>query len=77
MPQSFDTLRVGHLYEITNHGETVRFVLLEIHSISKYIVKDVTTLEKFNLFDLVKYGIGKDYDLFEIEEVKGESDQKK
>ncbi len=75
MPQSFDTLRVGHIYEITNYGETARFILLEIRSPSKYIVKDTTTLEKFNLFDMVKYGTGKDFDLIEIEALRDNPDE--
>lgn len=69
MPQSFDTLRVGHVYQITNHGETLRFVLMEIRSDSVFMVKDMATLEVFNLFDLLRYGKGKDFDLIEFDEI--------
>ena len=67
MAQSFDTLRVGHRYEIINYGEKIRFVLEEIIDDRKYMIKDLETLDVFNLFDLVRYGKGRDYDLFEIE----------
>jgi hypothetical protein len=63
---AFDTLRVGHCYTITNYGETVKFTLLEIVNGSEYRIKNLETLEIFNLFDLLKYGKGKDFDLFEI-----------
>ncbi|HLF35923.1 MAG TPA: hypothetical protein VI583_16890 [Cyclobacteriaceae bacterium] len=68
MPQSFDTLRVGHVYQITNHGETHRFVLMEIRKDSVFIVKDIVTREVFDLFDLLRYGKGNDFDLIEVNE---------
>jgi hypothetical protein len=67
MPQSIDTLRIGHCYEITNYGEKIRFILMEIIDDDHYMIKNLETLDLFNLFDLVRYGKGKDYDLFEIE----------
>ena len=67
MPQSFDTLRVGHHYELINHGEVVRFIITEIKDHNQITVKDLDSLEIFNINDLVKFGIGKDYDLKEIE----------
>ena len=68
MAQSFDTLRNGHSYVIINQGEVVRFTLLEIRHESEYIIKDIDTLEVYNLFDLVRYGKGRDFDLYEIEQ---------
>jgi hypothetical protein len=67
MPLSFDTLRVGHRYEIINLSEKVRFIVVEIRNESNYIIKDLGTLEILNLFDLIKFGKGKDYDLYEID----------
>ncbi len=66
MPQSFDTLRVGHKYVMINQGEKVRFTILEIRSETDMLLKDLDTLETYNILDLIKYGIGEDYDLFEI-----------
>lgn len=31
-----------------------------------YIIKDCISLEEYELADLVRYGVGKDYDLDEI-----------
>ena len=66
MPQSFDTLRVGHQYIMINLGVQVSFIILERMEESEFMVKDLETLEKFRLSDLIKYGIGKDYELTEI-----------
>jgi len=66
MPQSFDILRIGHKYEMINLGVKVCFIILERKEESDFMVKDLETLEKFRLSDLIKYGIGKDYDLTEI-----------
>lgn len=66
MPRSFDTLRVGHKYEMINLGVKVSFIILERKEESDFLVKDLETLEIFRLTDLIKYGLGKDYDLYEI-----------
>lgn len=67
MPQSFDTLRVGHRYKMINYGEETCFELVSIRNREDYIVMDLNSREKFNLKKLIEYGIGKDYDLFELE----------
>ena len=66
MPQSFDTLRVGHKYEMINLGVKVSFIILERKDEFDFLVKDLETLEIFRLSDLIKYGLGKDYDLYEL-----------
>ena len=64
MPISFETLRTGKKYFLTNYGDEFQFEVLEITD--DYIkVKDILTLEPYLLGDLVKYGKGKDYDLQE------------
>jgi hypothetical protein len=68
MPQSFDTLRVGHRYKMINYGEETLFEIISIKNKDDFIVRDLNSREKFNLKKLVEYGIGKDYDLFELEE---------
>jgi hypothetical protein len=67
MPQSIDTLRIGHRYKITNYGEKICFILIEIIDDDNYKIKNLETLDIFNLFDLIRYGKGKDYDLSEID----------
>ncbi len=67
MPQSFDTLRIGHRYKIINYGEVTIFEVVSIKNRDAYIIKDLNSLETFNLHQLIEYGTGKDYDLYELE----------
>lgn len=68
MPQSLDTLRVGHKYKMINYGEETEFELISIKNKNDYIVMDLNSREKYNLKKLTEYGKGKDYDLYELEE---------
>jgi len=63
---SIDNLRKGYVYQITNHGEKHEFEVLEFTE-DDYLVKNITTLEKFNLKELTQYGLGKDYELIDLE----------
>ncbi|MBR9999124.1 MAG: hypothetical protein KFF73_09140 [Cyclobacteriaceae bacterium] len=49
MPQSLDTLRVGHRYKMINYGEETFFELISIKNRDDYIVMDLHSREKFNL----------------------------
>jgi len=66
MPIGFDTLRVGKKYLIRNYGEVNRVEVLERTAEGDFIVKDLLSLERYKLSDIVKYGKSKDFDLFEI-----------
>ncbi|MEM9673216.1 MAG: hypothetical protein ACFB15_28070 [Cyclobacteriaceae bacterium] len=66
MTMSFDNIRVGKKYYLCNYGEESRFEVLEALSDENYRVKDLTSLDIYELHDLVKYGISDD---FEIEEI--------
>ena len=68
MPMSIDTLRVGHQYILRNYGESTEFELVRIEHEDDYIIRDLNSLEVFNLKVLIEYGKGKDYDLYELEE---------
>ena len=65
---SIDTLRVGHRYTLSNYGETTEFELVRIENEDDYIIRDLNSLEVYNLKALIEYGQGKDYDLYELEE---------
>ena len=67
MAISLDTIRVGKKYYLQNHGERHDFVILEKLSDKNFKVKNIFTLEIYELNDLLKYGRGNDYDLREIE----------
>ncbi|MCG8474775.1 MAG: hypothetical protein MI784_04765 [Cytophagales bacterium] len=65
MPLALNSLRVGKIYRLKNFGEETKFEVLEIFEDDDCLVKDTGTLEEFRLFDLIRYGQGKDYDLEE------------
>jgi len=60
---SFDVLRAGKKYRLINQGETHDFVIEQILADGDFRVKDLMTLERYLLKDLIKYGKGKDYSL--------------
>ena len=62
---SFDVLRAGKKYRLVNYGETHDFVIEQILADGDFRVKDLLTLERYKLKDLIKYGKGKDYSLEE------------
>jgi len=66
MAISFDTLRVGKKYFLINLGERCDFEVMEKLSNQNFKLKDIHTLEMYELADLIKYGRGKDYDLREM-----------
>jgi hypothetical protein len=68
MPLAFNSLRVGHRYYIRNHDEVKIFELIQITPDENYIAKDIKTLEVFDLDEITRYGLGKDYELIEYED---------
>ena len=68
MAMAYDTLRVGRTYRLTNYGEKREFEVVRRLSDRNYLLKDKLTLERYELSELVCYGVGKDYDLDEINE---------
>ncbi len=58
---SFDVLRTGKKYRLTNYGETHDFVIEQILANGDFQVKDLDTLERYRLKELIKYGKGQDY----------------
>lgn len=66
MARSFNNLRVGKRFELTNYGESFEFEVVEIMSDGDCKLKDINTLEPYSLFDLVALGKGKDFDINEF-----------
>jgi hypothetical protein len=64
---SFDSLRVGKKYKLVNFGETHEFEVESILVNQDFKVKDLFTLERYLLKDLIKYGKGKDFEIRELE----------
>lgn len=64
---SFDVLRAGKKYRLVNFGEQHDFVIENILANGDFKVKDLLTLERYLLMDLVRYGKGDDFLLEELE----------
>jgi len=64
---AFGSLRVGSKYKLTNYGDTNEFIIEKVLSHGDFAVKDLLTLERYKLKDLIKYGKGKDFEIREIE----------
>lgn len=67
---SFDVLRVGKKYKLTNFGETREFEVERILVNHDFEVKDLLTLERYLLKDLIKYGKGQDFEIRELFELR-------
>lgn len=63
---SYDNMRVGKNYFLKNHGETTSFLVLETEGSNDYAIQDLLTLDKYLFDDLIRYGIGTDFELYEI-----------
>ncbi len=64
---SFDVLRVGKTYRLTNFGDHYDFIIEAILSNGDFKVKDIHTLERFQLKDIIKFGRGKDFHVEDLE----------
>lgn len=64
---SFDVLRVGKKYLLINFSDKFEFVIEEILADGNFKLKDLHTLERMFMKDLIKFGKGKDFEIREIE----------
>lgn len=63
---SIDTMRVGKNYCIVNHGDTTRFYIMETEGQNDFKIKDLLSLEIYRFGELIQFGIGQDFELYEI-----------
>lgn len=63
---SHDNMRVGKNYFVKNYGETSSFLVLETEGSNDFKIKDLLTLDTYLYGDLIRYGIGEDFELYEI-----------
>jgi len=66
MAMALDNLRVGRVYRLVNYGEERLIEIMARLSGENFKVKDLATLEMYELEELLRWGIGKDYDLDEV-----------
>lgn len=64
---SFDVLRTGKKYRLINFGERHEFVIEHVLANGDFRVKDLNTLERYQLKELIAYGRGKDFMLEDLE----------
>ena len=62
-----DNLRVGKCYFLQNHGESTSFIVLESIGADDFRIKDLLSLEIYTFNGLIRYGIGPDFVLHEID----------
>ena len=66
MPLAIDNIRVGRVYKLVNYGE-IRFLeAMERTGRENFKMKDLDTLEYYEIEELLRWGKGKDYDLDEV-----------
>lgn len=63
---SFDTIRVGNKYMLRNFDDVFEFEVMERLSGTNYKLKDIHTLEWYELDDLIRWGKGKDFEVREL-----------
>ncbi|KEO74525.1 hypothetical protein [Anditalea andensis] len=66
MAMALDNLRVGRVYRLVNMGEERIIEIMARLSGENFKVKDLSTLELYEIEELLRWGIGKDYDLDEV-----------
>jgi len=64
---SFGALRFGKRYFLINFGERHDFQIEQILANGDFQVKDLHTLERYLLMDLVRYGKGPDFEIRELD----------
>jgi len=63
---SADTMRVGKSYCLINYGEKTTFLVLSTEGREDFVIKDILSLEIYRFASLTAYGLGEDYELFEV-----------
>ena len=64
---SLDVLRVGKKYRLINFGDRYEFEIENILVGQDFKVKDLHTLERYRIKDLLQFGKGKDFEIRELE----------
>ncbi|WP_436516012.1 hypothetical protein [Ekhidna sp. To15] len=63
---AFSSMRVGKKYRLINYGEKSEFILLEVIGRNDYKLKDIASMERYLMSELIQFGKGEDFELREI-----------
>jgi hypothetical protein len=63
---SLDVLRNGKKYSLVNFGDRYEFIIENILGNGDFRLKDLHTLEKYYLKDLIKFGKGPDFEIRDL-----------
>ncbi len=64
---SVDVLRNGKKYYLINFGDRYEFMIENILGNGDFKLKDLHTLERYHLKDLIKFGKGHDFEIRDLE----------
>ena len=64
---SLDVLRNGKKYSLTNFGDRYEFIIENILGNGDFKLKDIHTLERYHLKDLIKFGKGNDFEIRDLD----------
>jgi hypothetical protein len=67
MPIAVNTMRLGKRYRLINFSQITEFEVMESIDEENFKIKDINHLEELEFQDLVRYGMGDDYDLIELD----------
>lgn len=63
---SLNVIRLNKKYRLKNYGDTYEFEVMEFLSNENFKLKDINTLEYYELSELTAFGRGKDFEIREI-----------
>ncbi|MBL3657075.1 hypothetical protein [Fulvivirga sediminis] len=63
---SINAMRVGLRYKLVNYGEVYEFEILQRINDNNFLLKDLYTLEQYEIHDLVRFGRGDDFEIREM-----------
>ncbi len=67
MSISVESVRVGKKYFLQNNREYHEFKIMKAIGRNDFLCEDLFTMEHYSLSELTAYGVGKDYEFYEIE----------
>lgn len=63
---SIDVIRLNKKYRLRNFGDVYEFEVMEFLNDNNFKLKDINTLEYYELSELTAFGKGKDFEIREI-----------